>query len=65
MPDVFDQAGSGTEVMMSLIRGRGNKDTEVALAKLLRAHGVSGWRRQQQVRIEGRSVAPTPISKSG
>jgi DNA mismatch endonuclease (patch repair protein) len=32
---------------MSRIRGRGNKATELALAKLLRAHGITGWRRHQ------------------
>ena len=32
---------------MSRIRGRGNKDTEIALAKLLRANDISGWRRNQ------------------
>lgn len=35
--------------MMSRIRGRGNKETEVALAKLLRRHGIKGWRRHQPV----------------
>jgi len=34
---------------MSRIRGRGNKDTELALAKLLRVHRVTGWRRNQRV----------------
>src|ERR1700690_4266974 len=34
---------------MSRIRGRGNKDTEVALAKLLRRHGIKGWRRHQLI----------------
>ena len=34
---------------MSRIRGRGNKDTELALAKLLRRHGITGWRRNQPV----------------
>jgi DNA mismatch endonuclease (patch repair protein) len=34
---------------MSQIRGRGNKDTEIALAKLLRRHGIKGWRRYQPV----------------
>jgi DNA mismatch endonuclease (patch repair protein) len=34
---------------MARIRGRGNKDTEVALAKLLRANGISGWRRNQDL----------------
>jgi DNA mismatch endonuclease, patch repair protein len=34
---------------MSRIRGRGNKDTELALVKILRAHGITGWRRHQPV----------------
>ncbi|HEY3856870.1 MAG TPA: very short patch repair endonuclease [Verrucomicrobiae bacterium] len=34
---------------MSLIRGRGNKETEIALAKLFRKHGIKGWRRHQPV----------------
>jgi DNA mismatch endonuclease (patch repair protein) len=42
MPDVFTKA-KRSEVM-SRIRGRGNKDTELALARLLRANGISGWR---------------------
>src|SRR4051794_4274460 len=32
---------------MSLIRSRGNKDTELALAKLLRKYRINGWRRNQ------------------
>ena len=36
---------------MSRIRGGGNKDTELALAKLLRANGISGWRRHALVRV--------------
>ncbi len=47
MPDVFAKA-KRSEVM-SRIRGRGNKDTELALAKLLRRHGITGWRRNQSV----------------
>jgi DNA mismatch endonuclease, patch repair protein len=47
MPDVFTKA-KRSEVM-SRIRGRGNKDTELALAKLLRCHGITGWRRNQPV----------------
>jgi DNA mismatch endonuclease (patch repair protein) len=47
MPDVFTKA-KRSEVM-SRIRGRGNKDTELALAKLLRSHGITGWRRNQLV----------------
>jgi DNA mismatch endonuclease (patch repair protein) len=45
MADVFTKR-KRSEVM-SRIRGRGNRDTEIALAKLLRANGISGWRRNQ------------------
>ena len=48
MADVFSK--SKRSEVMSRIRSRGNKDTELALARLLRAHKVSGWRRQVQVR---------------
>ena len=34
---------------MSRIRGRGNKATELALAKHLRRHRITGWRRNQKV----------------
>ena len=34
---------------MSCIRGRDNKGTELAMVRLFRAHGVTGWRRQQPV----------------
>jgi DNA mismatch endonuclease (patch repair protein) len=47
MADVFTKA-KRSEVM-SRIRGRGNKDTELALAKLLRRHHITGWRRNQPV----------------
>ena len=43
MPDVFTKA-KRSEVM-SRIRGRGNKDTEVVLARLFRAERITGWRR--------------------
>ena len=45
MADVFT-AKKRSEVM-SRIRGRGNKDTELALAKIFRKRGVTGWRRHQ------------------
>lgn len=32
---------------MSRIRSRGNKDTELKLAAILRAAGITGWRRHQ------------------
>lgn len=47
MTDVFTKA-KRSEVM-SRIRGHGNKDTELALAKLLRTHRITGWRRHQPV----------------
>ena len=47
MPDVFTKA-KRSEVM-SRIRGRGNKDTELALAKLFRQNKITGWRRNQPV----------------
>ena len=47
MTDVFTK--SKRSEVMSRIRGRGNKNTEVALAKLLRANGITGWRRHQPV----------------
>ncbi len=49
MADVFTKA-KRSEVM-SLIRGRGNKTTELALVALFRQHQITGWRRQVQVRI--------------
>ena len=46
MPDVFTTEKRSQ--VMSRIRGHGNKDTELALAKLFRAHGITGWRRRQR-----------------
>ena len=43
MPDIFTKA-KRSEVM-SRIRGRGNKDTEIAFARLLRRNKIIGWRR--------------------
>jgi DNA mismatch endonuclease (patch repair protein) len=54
MADVFSKR-KRSEVM-SRIRSRGNRDTELALAKLLRRHGIKGWRRH--VEIRGRAVLP-------
>jgi len=47
MPDVFTKAKRS--LVMSRIRGRGNKETELVLAKLLRGHRVTGWRRNQRI----------------
>jgi DNA mismatch endonuclease (patch repair protein) len=50
MPDVFTKAKRSQ--VMSLIRSRGNKETELALAILLRANGIKGWRRHLEIRIQ-------------
>ena len=47
MPDVFNKK-KRSEVM-SRIRGRGNQTTELALAKIFRHHGITGWRRHQKL----------------
>jgi DNA mismatch endonuclease (patch repair protein) len=47
MSDVFTKA-KRSEVM-SRIRGRGNKDTELALMKLFHQHHITGWRRNQRI----------------
>ena len=53
MTDIYSKA-KRSEVM-SRVRSRGNKETEVALAKLLRRHGIKGWRRHFEIR--GRDAA--------
>jgi DNA mismatch endonuclease (patch repair protein) len=47
MPDVFTKA-KRSEVM-SRIRGKGNKATELAFIVFCRRHGITGWRRHQPV----------------
>jgi len=47
MADVLSNAKRSQ--VMSRIRSRGNKDTELALAKLFRANCITGWRRHQPV----------------
>ena len=48
MADIYTRAERSA--LMAKVRGRGNLTTEQALAKLLRAQGWSGWRRQRVVR---------------
>lgn len=50
MADVFTKA-KRSEVM-SRIRSRGNQDTELSLARLLRAHRISGWRRHARIAVD-------------
>jgi DNA mismatch endonuclease (patch repair protein) len=45
MTDVFTKA-KRSEVM-SNIRGKGNKSTEIKLFKLFKKNGIKGWRRHQ------------------
>jgi DNA mismatch endonuclease (patch repair protein) len=47
MPDVFTKE-KRSEVM-SRIKGKRNKDTELVMIQLLRKHHISGWRRNQAV----------------
>ena len=47
MPDVFSRK-KRSEVM-SKIRSRNNRDTELALVRLLRVNKIKGWRRHQRV----------------
>lgn len=47
MADVFSPRKRSQ--VMSRIRSRGNKDTELVLAQLFRRHGITGWRRNQRV----------------
>jgi DNA mismatch endonuclease (patch repair protein) len=39
--------------IMSRIRGRGNKRTEISVIQLFRKSGVKGWRRHQTIRFAG------------
>ena len=57
MPDIFTKAKRSD--VMSRIRSRGNRDTELALAKLLRRHRITGWRRNQPVFGKPDFVFPT------
>jgi len=43
MPDVFTP--EKRSAVMARIRGSGNNDTELRMISLLRAHGITGWRR--------------------
>src|SRR2546423_8232879 len=47
MTDIFTK--EKRSAVMSRVRGSGNKATEIALAKLLRANRITGWRRHQRL----------------
>jgi DNA mismatch endonuclease (patch repair protein) len=47
MADIFSR--QKRSAVMALIRGFGNKRTELRLIAIFRAHGITGWRRRQPV----------------
>lgn len=47
MTDVFTRKKRSN--VMSRIRGKGNKSTEIKLLNLFRVHGVTGWRQHQPI----------------
>lgn len=47
MTDVF--TAKKRSQIMARIKGRGNRGTELALARLFRSDGVTGWRRQYAI----------------
>ena len=48
MPDIFTKAKRSD--VMSRIRSRGNQATELALMRVFRAEGITGWRRHFEIR---------------
>ena len=54
MPDFLTKAKRSA--LMATIRSSGNKDTELALVWVFRAHGITGWRRQVQIRSAERGT---------
>ena len=50
MADVFSK--SKRSAVMSRIRSRGNAATELALARLRRRHGLTGWRRHRKLIVK-------------
>jgi len=57
MADVFTEQ-KRSEVM-SRIRGKGNKDTELAMIQILRKSHISGWRRNQAILGKPDFIFPT------
>ena len=60
MADVLSKAERSE--LMSRIRSRGNERTELALARLLRREGITGWRRHLSISLKktpGQGTGPT------
>jgi DNA mismatch endonuclease, patch repair protein len=58
MADVFSKAKRSD--VMSRIRSRGNAQTELALVSLLKAHGITGWRRHFKLKVQGSKKTVRP-----
>jgi len=54
MADVFSKA-KRSEVM-SRIRGKGNKSTELAMAKAFKPAGIKGWRRHVAIKLKPKTL---------
>ena len=69
MPDIFTPAKRSD--VMSRIRSRGNKATELALMRIFRAHRITGWRRQISLvlcssrREEAHPEMPPAVGRTG
>ncbi|HTB79281.1 MAG TPA: very short patch repair endonuclease [Opitutaceae bacterium] len=59
MPDIFSKRKRSA--VMSLIRGSGNKDTELRLIVIFRSHRINGWRRN--AKLTGKPDFVFPKSK--
>ena len=59
MPDVFTK-GKRSDVM-SRIRGKGNKSTEIKLLQLFKENGIKGWRRHQPIQGKPDFVFPKEL----
>ena len=53
MPDIFTKAKRSD--VMSRIRSRGNRATELALVRVFRAEGITGWRRHHSLVLKVQS----------
>jgi DNA mismatch endonuclease, patch repair protein len=56
MADVFSKQKRSQ--VMSAIRSKGNKDTELKLVMILRAHAIKGWRRHRPLRGNPDFIVP-------
>lgn len=48
MPDVYDKATRSA--VMSKVRSKGNKSTELCLIEVFHEHGITGWRRNYPIK---------------